>query len=449
MWEVRRRADLRKAEILAFLGPVFWVVILLGVMILIHELGHFWAALAMGVRVETFSIGFGPRIWGFQRGGTDFRLSAVPFGGYVRMLGEQPGDEHAVDPQSFQAKARWQRAIVIIAGPLMNIVLAVGLVTGLYMYAYPKEVDTTITSITPDSPAAKAGIQVGDRIVKFDDQDHPTWESIFSTEIVSAGKSLNVVLERNHKLLDFTVTPELDAKEGVGLIGWSGEQNIQIGTLLAGGPAQKAGLMPGDVFLTANGQKVVSVVTVRQIVTHSGGQPVNFQVMHNGQPEDLTVTPQATKDPAMPFQIGVGFKTYYQMVKLGFGEAVERSIDFNIHNATMMFQVLGGILERRVSTKTISSPIGMAKMANDAAAQGTWSYLFLMAFVSLQLAIFNLLPIPILDGGTLLLLLIEMLLQREVSLQVKETVFKLGFVFLMMLVVFVIYNDISKILTRG
>jgi regulator of sigma E protease len=434
---------------LAFLGPVFWVVILLGVMILIHELGHFWAALAVGVKVDTFSIGFGPRLWGFQRGETDFRISAVPFGGYVRMLGQEPGDEHALDPRSLQAKPRWQRAIVIIAGPMMNLILAVGLVTGLYMYAYPKETDTTITSITPDSPAAKAGIQVGDRIVKFDDQAHPTWDTIFSTEIVSAGKTLPVTIERNKQQLDFNLTPELDPKEGVGLIGWSGEQNIQIGTLLAGGPAQKAGFVPGDVFLTANGQKVVSVLTVRQIVTHSGGQPVHFQVMHNGKPEDLTVTPQATKDPQMPFQIGVGFKTYYQMMKLGFGEALQHSIDFNIHNATTMFQVLGGIIERRVSPKNISSPIGMAKMANDAASQGAWSYLFLMAFVSLQLAIFNLLPIPILDGGTLLLLIIEMLLQREVSVQVKETVFKLGFVFLMMLVVFVIYNDISKILTHG
>ena len=434
---------------MAFLGPVFWVVILLGVMILIHELGHFWAALAVGVKVDTFSIGFGPRLWGFQRGETDFRISAVPFGGYVRMLGQEPGDEHALDPRSLQAKPRWQRAIVIIAGPMMNLILAVGLVTGLYMYAYPKETDTTITSITPDSPAAKAGIQVGDRIVKFDDQAHPTWDTIFSTEIVSAGKTLPVTIERNKQQLDFNLTPELDPKEGVGLIGWSGEQNIQIGTLLAGGPAQKAGFVPGDVFLTANGQKVVSVLTVRQIVTHSGGQPVHFQVMHNGKPEDLTVTPQATKDPQMPFQIGVGFKTYYQMMKLGFGEALQHSIDFNIHNATTMFQVLGGIIERRVSPKNISSPIGMAKMANDAASQGAWSYLFLMAFVSLQLAIFNLLPIPILDGGTLLLLIIEMLLQREVSVQVKETVFKLGFVFLMMLVVFVIYNDISKILTHG
>lgn len=416
-------------------------------MILIHELGHFWAALAVGVKVETFSIGFGPRLIGFRKGETDFRISAVPFGGYVRMLGEQPGDDAAMDPRSFQSKSRWQRAIVIAAGPLMNIFLAVGLVTGLYMYAYPKEVDTTITSIIPDSPAAQVGIQLGDKIVKFAGDDQPTWDSIISKEIVSAGKPLPVTVERNGKQLDFTVTPHMDAKEGVGLVGWSGEQNIQIGTVVPESPAQRAGFAPGDVFLTANGKKIVSMMTVRQIVAHSGGKPIHFEVMHQGKPEDLTVTPAPSKDPAMPFQIGVINRASYQVVKLGFGEAFAHSLDFNRRNALTMFQVLGGILERRVSPKSFSGPIGMARMSSEAAAQGIWSYLFLMAFVSLQLAIFNLLPIPILDGGTLLLLVIEMLLQREVSMQVKETVFKLGFVFLMMLVVFVIYNDITKILS--
>ncbi len=162
---------------MSLLQPVFWMVILLGIMILVHELGHFWAALAVRVKVETFSIGFGPRLFGFRRGETDFRVSAIPFGGYVRMLGEQPGDEKSFDPRSFQAKERWQRAIVIIAGPLMNIILAVGIVTGLYMYEYPKEADTkdpVITSVKPDSAAAAAGIQPGDRLCRWVTRAIPT-----------------------------------------------------------------------------------------------------------------------------------------------------------------------------------------------------------------------------------------------------------------------------------
>lgn len=434
---------------MAFLGPTFWVVILLGVMILIHELGHFWAALAVGIKVETFSIGFGPRLFGFHRGDTDFRISAVPFGGYVRMLGDQPTDEDVVDPRSFSAKARWQRAIVIVAGPLMNIILAVGLVTGLYMAKYPKELDTVITGVVPNSPAAEAGLREGDRIIQFGDSQKPTWDMIVSQELVSAGRPLQMVILRNGNKIPVTVTPQMDPKEGVGQMGIIAEPNTEVGELKPGGPAQRAGLAKGDLFLSANGVKVFSASTVRQTVIHSGGKPVHFEVLHNGKPLDVTVTPHATSDATMPYQIGVYFQVPVQWSKLSFGDAFEHSLEMNERNATTMFQVLAGVLERRVSPKSFSGPIGIAQMSSEAASQGAWVYLSLMAFVSLQLAIFNLLPIPILDGGTLLLLLIEMLMQREVSLRVKETVFKLGFVFLMMLVVFVIYNDITKVLTRS
>lgn len=437
---------------MGFLQPVFWVVILLGIMILVHELGHFWAALAVGIKVETFSIGFGPRLFGIRRGDTDFRLSAIPFGGYVRMLGDQAGDEKASDPKSFQSKARWQRAIVIIAGPLMNIVLAVGIVAGLYMYAYPKQVDTTdpmVTAVKAGSPAAEAGIKPGDRIVELNGKQDPNWDYVLMQEALNANHPIDGLVERHGQHIPFRVTPRMDPKQGIGVAGWGGEQNIQVGEVQPGSPAARAGLKPDDLFMSVNGQQVASPVTVQQAIIHSGGKPVDFQVMRHGHLLSMTITPTPTKDPKLPFHIGVGFKLPVQMVKLGFGPAMEQSLRFNKTNALMVFQVLGGIMERRVSPKSLSGPIGIAQMSSEAAKAGAWSYLFVMAFVSLQLAIFNLLPIPILDGGTLLMLIIEMLLQREVSLQVKETIFKLGFVFLMMLVVFVIYNDLSKVLTRG
>jgi len=437
---------------LGFLQPVFWVVILLGVMILVHELGHFWAALAVGVRVETFSIGFGPRLFGFKRGDTDFRLSAIPFGGYVRMFGEQPGDENAVDPRSFQAKARWQRAVVIIAGPLMNIVLAIGIVTGLYMYEFRKEIDTkdpVITSVKPNSAAAQAGFQPGDRILQFGDQKDPNWDYLTTQEALNANRTMFVIVERHGQRLNLSVTPRLDPQEGVGAIGWIGEQNIQIGEIQAGSPAAAAGLKPGDLFLNIDGQPVASPVTVQQAVIHSGGKFIDLQVMRNGQMQRFSVAPTKTTDSKLPYRIGVSFRLPVEIVKLSFPQAFAQSLRFNRQNALMIFQMLGSIIERRVSPKSVSGPIGIAVMSNEAAQQGPWMYLLLMALVSLNLAIFNLLPIPILDGGTLLLLLIEMLLQREVSLRIKETVFKLGFVFLMMIVVFVIYNDISKILTKS
>jgi len=435
-----------------FLDKIFWVVVLLGIMILIHELGHFWAALSVGIRVETFSLGFGPRLLGFRRGETDFRVSAIPFGGYVRMLGEQPGDEKSVDPRSFQAKARWQRAIVIIAGPLMNVILAIAIVTGLYMYAYPKEVDTkdpVISGVLPDSAAANAGVHPGDKIVQLGGKQDPNWDYIMTQEALNANHALTVTVERQGRRLDLTVTPRMDPKEGIGVAGWSGEEDVQVADVLKGSPAAAAGLLPGDLLTGVNNKPLTPSATLQQAVIRSKGHPIDIQVMRNGHVQTVTVTPVPNSDRAMPWHIGISFKLPVQIVKLGFGPAVVQSLRFNQQNALLMFQVLRGIVEHRVSAKSLTGPIGIAQDASEAAEHGAWNYLFFMAFISLQLAIINLLPIPILDGGTLLLLIIEMLLQREVSMQVKETVFKLGFVFLMMLVVFVIYNDISKILTNS
>jgi len=419
-------------------------------MILIHELGHFWAALSVGIRVDTFSIGFGPRLFGFRRGETDFRISAIPFGGYVRMLGEQPGDETAADPRSFQAKARWQRAIVIIAGPFMNVLLAVALVAGLYMYGFPKEApssEAVISSVAPNSPAAAAGLQPGDRILQLGSANHPSWQDVLTQEALNANHPLQLVVDRKGHKLDLSVTPKMDPKEGIGVAGWRGD--VQVAEVAKGGPADRAGIRPGDVFINVNGQPVESALTVQQVVFHSGGKPVELEMMRNNVLQKFTVTPVASNNPKMPWRVLVSFRMPVQIVKLPFGSAVMESLRFNRQNATMIFEVLRSIVVHRVSPKTLSGPIGIAQMSSEAAQEGPSSFLGLMAVVSLNLAIFNLLPIPILHGGTLLLLLIEMLLQREVSIQVKETVFKLGFVFLMMVVVFVIYNDISRILMKS
>jgi regulator of sigma E protease len=453
-----------------FLQPVFWVVILLGIMILIHELGHFWAALAVGVKVETFSIGFGPRLFGFKRGETDFRVSAIPFGGYVRMLGEQPGQTvvlqaaeldrqtdradagEVVDPRAFYAKPRWQRAIVIIAGPLMNVILAIAIVAGLYMYAFPKEVesaDPVITSILAGSPAARAGLQAGDKIVQIGGKRDPNWQDVVTLESLNANRALPVIVDRHGQRLSYAVTPKMDSKEGIGVAGWNGEEDVRVGQVLKDSPAAAAGLRPGDLLLSVNEQPVVSPVILRQAVIQSAGKPVNIKVMRDNRVQTISVTPTPTHDSKLPWHIGIEFSYRVQIVRLPFGPALAESLKFNSQNATMIFRVLGSIVQRRVSPKALAGPIGIAQLSSEAAQQGPLSFLLLMSVVSLNLAIFNLLPIPILDGGTLLLLIIEMLLQREVSLQVKETVLKLGFVFLMMIVVFVIYNDISRIVTNG
>ena len=420
-------------------------------MILVHELGHFWAALSVGVKVETFSLGFGSRLFGFRRGDTDFRVSAIPFGGYVRMFGEQPGDDAAADPRSFQSKKRWQRAIVILAGPVMNVVLAFGIVTGLYMHGFETESETSeavINSIAPGSAAAAAGLQPGDKITELNGHKNPNWPDVVMQAALNANHPMPVIIDRKGQKLTFRVTPQMDPKEGIGIAGWRG--GVQVGEVQKGSPAEAAGFRPGDSFVSVNGRPVASAENVRDVVIHSAGKPVQITVLRSGELEKLQVAPVPNADAKMPWHIGVSFKLPVQYVKLSLGPAMVESVRFNKQNALLIFQLLGSIVERRVSPRsTLAGPIQIAQMSSEAAQEGIFSYLSFMAILSLNLAIFNLLPIPILDGGTLLLLVIEMLLQREVTLQVKETVLKLGFVFLMMIVVFVIYNDISRILSRS
>jgi regulator of sigma E protease len=429
---------------------LLWFAIMLGIMVLVHELGHFWAAVSVGIKVETFSIGFGSRLFGFRRGETDFRLSAIPLGGYVRMLGEQPGDEKASDPRSFQAKSRWQRAIVIIAGPLMNVVLAVAIMTGLYMHGIPTEVQSkaVVGSIVPGSPAVDAGVQPGDTVISFDGQNDPSWNDVEMKTGMNANRSLPLVIDRNGKTLHLTITPRMDSQAGMGTAGWRG--GVHVGEVSKGMPAAAAGMHPGDLFLKVNGKPVSSPEMVRDAIIKSSGHPVDFEIQRAGELKQLTVIPKAVDVPGAPYQIGILFAYRVQNTKYSLGPAVVQALRFNRSNALLIYRMLGSLIEHRISPKAaLAGPIGMAQYTSEAVREGPLDFLFFMALISLNLAVFNLLPIPILDGGTLLLLIIEMLLQREVSTQVKETVVKIGFVCLMAIVAFAIYNDISRILTKG
>jgi len=232
------------------ISNIWWMLVLIGVMILIHELGHYWAARWFDVKVEAFSFGFGPRLFGFRRGETDFRVSLIPFGGYVKMTGEQAGEDGGEDPRGFLAKPRWQRMIIAFAGPLMNILLAVGLLAGLYMNRYPKVVGAdgppVVGFIEKDSPAAKAGVQELDTIVAIDGKQNPTWEEIMLTVVGAANREVPLVLTRNGQQVLSQIVPEIDEQTGVGGAGWYDRHEIQVGALSAGMGAEKAGIKSGD-----------------------------------------------------------------------------------------------------------------------------------------------------------------------------------------------------------
>ncbi len=439
---------------MAFLHDFWWYLVLIGVMILFHELGHYWAARLCDVKVETFSFGFGPRLFGFRRGETDFRFSAILFGGYVKMTGEQPGDEAAADPRSLFAKPRYQRMFIAFAGPLVNLILAVAILAGLFMVQYPKipmPHSPLVGSVMPDGAAAKAGIREGDKIVQIGNTTDPTWDDILLKEIASARRPLDVWAMRDGQRMHFTVTPAYDEKQSAGNAGWEQETEVEVASYYTGvDVAQQAGLQKGDILVSVNGLPIRSRTRLREVIEQTKGAPVDLMYSRQGQTHSVTITPAKREvDGQERWMIGVELGTRVEIVKLPFTQAVTESVRRNAQSATVLVQVLESIVERRMSPKSLEGPIRIAQLSGEAAREGAVTFFGLMAAVSLNLAIINLVPIPIFDGGVILMLFVEMLMRRDLDLKVKEAVIRVGFVFLMVVLVFVIYNDLSKILPPG
>ena len=435
---------------MAIIQNIWWLLVLLGIMILIHELGHYWAARFFDVRVDAFSFGFGPRLFGFKRGETDFRFSLILFGGYVKMAGEQPGEDNSDDPRGFLAKPRWQRLIIAFAGPFMNIVLAVGLMTGLFMVRFPKlpVVHSPVVGyVEPNSAGAKAGIKEGDRVLQMDELVNPTWEDMLLKEVASANRPVNVALERNGNRELVTVIPVMDEKNGIGRIGWAEEEVVQVASVDSTMAAAKAGIKADDVLVSVNGQLIRSKPKLHEVIAATKGAPIELVYRRDNQDHTITLTPtRSTVDGQETLRIGVSLVSQMIITQLPFPDALRESVAQNVKYAGTIYKLLQQIVERRMPAKSLEGPVRIAQLSGEAAREGATAFIGLMAMVSLNLAVFNLLPIPILDGGVILMLLIEMVLRRDLSLQVKDAVIKVGFVFLMAVVVFVLYNDITKII---
>ncbi len=429
-----------------FLISLVAVVAVLGFMILIHEFGHYAVAKWLGVRVETFSIGFGKRLFGFRKGETDYRISAIPLGGYVKMSGENPMDARTDDPAEFLNHSRWHRFLVAIAGPLMNIFLAIFLLTVVYMvhYEYPAVLDepTVIGWVIKDTPAAKAGFQTGDKIVRIDGIDNPNWEQVDTKEALSPGQPLEVTVNRNGQLINKTITPEAYGVDQIGMAGWSPKQPcVCITDLQPGMPAEKAGLKLGDEILTVDGKPVPALAAMVESLKLSQDKPIALTVRRGNEIKYFTVQPVMNEKS---YRIGVGsFPS--KVTTLPFTQALHLSIVRNERASLMILELVKKMVERKMSIRTIEGPIRIGQAAGEAASRKGWTPLLeLTAAISLNLGIFNLLPIPILDGGVIMFLLIEGLMRRDISLRIKERVYQAAFVFLVLFAVMVIYNDLMK-----
>ncbi len=441
-------------QLLSILHTIFIMMIVLGFMILIHEFGHFAVAKYFGVKVEVFSIGFGKRLLGFTRGETDYRISAIPLGGYVKMSGENPMDNRTGDPGEFLSHPRWQRFLVALAGPFMNVLLAIALLTGVYMvhYEYAAVVDepTVVGWVNPDTPAEKAGIQIGDKIVRVDDIENPNWEQVDVKAALSPNQPLKFGILRDGKVTEKVLVPEPSGPNQYGDVGWvPKESSVTLTTVEPGMPAAEAGIKVGDQILTANGQDVPHLAALIQMLSRTKDQPLQLGILRDGHKLSFTVKPILdSRGTAADTRYRIGVASVpTKVIHLPFADALKRSLVDNKKSSFLILELLQKMAQHKVSMRQVDGPIGIGRDVGQAAREKGWTPLLLIsAAISLNLGIMNLLPIPILDGGVILLLFIESLMQREISLPIKERIYQAAFVFLVLFAVMVIYNDLVKTL---
>jgi regulator of sigma E protease len=463
-----------------FLVSVISFIVALGILVLVHEFGHFLAAKLCGVRVEQFSIGFPPRLVGIKIGDTDYCISATPLGGYVKMTGESmPGENLSLqgadgaaieaqkqDPGALTSHPRWQRIIIGLAGPFANFVLALVLMTGFYMLhnevAIYEDQPIQLDWIVPGSPADHAGLQPGDTIVNFDGQKQPTWQQVFehcelnlSSENVA--HSVPLTVERGGQPVSATLSlvdangnakPEDFDLAKLGLLPVMQPGPVKVSSISPTMPAAKAGIQTGDALLSIDGHHFHGTPTVISYLQTTKGSPLSIEVLHDGKTSTVTVQPVLdTSNGPSAWRIGfTGTPPPTRVEQMPFPKAVAASVKFNKDSSLLILEVLKRLFTHKMSVSTLSGPIGIAQQTGMAAETPGWEAKFkVLTEISVNLGILNLMPFPILDGGMILFLLIESVMRRDVNMEIKERVYQVAFVLIIVFFAYIMFNDISKL----
>lgn len=435
-------------------------IFILGSAVVIHEFGHFIVAKLFKIRVETFSVGFGPRLFGKKWGETDYRVSAIPLGGYVKLGGDESNapleGEGAADiplAQRFDLRPRWQRILVALAGPVMNVLTALSIpLAGALMFGVPATPAPVVNSIASGGSAAAAGLQLGDKIVSFNGIENPKWDTIRGDALLSPGQPLPVVVERGGQRVPLTITPLSRVEDGetAGTLDFLpdyGDLPVVVREVAPNSPASEAGLQARDQILAISGQPVRSAEQVTQFISEHKGQPITLSVKRDGRPLDITATSRRLPDGKE--RLGFAPAEDIPLHPVGITGAASYAVNSNLEILRLTGKALGQFFSgQRSARNTLSGPVGIYKAAGSAVERFGWEGFFTtLAFLSLNLGIFNLLPIPVLDGGAIFLLLLEAVLAivgMKLSMRVRDRIQQVGFVMVMLLMVFVITNDLLK-----
>jgi regulator of sigma E protease len=438
---------------------ILTAVVVLGVLVFVHELGHFLVAKRARVGVLKFSLGFGPKLVGVKRGETEYLISALPLGGYVKMIGEDPTDEspEAADPErSFSKKSVGVRSLIILAGPLSNMLLPVLIFWGIFTFVGQAYLPPVMGVPETGSPAATAGLALGDRIQAIDGQPIERWDEIETALRNSAGRPLRITVLREGRVQEIVAEPRAHKTRdifGEEIEGWDlGLRPListRIGQVLPGQVAQQAGIRNGDSVVAAGGAPVAEWDQLANIIHASPGKRLVLTIERDGRRQDIEMTPRPTRQPGPGGEeeiglVGIGPAPESQYRRLNPVSALAAGAARTADLSVLVVQGFVKLVQAKISPKTIGGPIMIAQMTGEIAQRGLVELLSFAALLSINLAILNLLPIPILDGGHLFFSLIECLQGKPISLRKRELAQQVGMVLLVALMLFASYNDILR-----
>jgi regulator of sigma E protease len=430
------------------LTTILAFLFVLGVLVFVHELGHFLAAKRVGIRVLKFQLGFNPTVFSFRYGDTEYGIGALPLGGYVKMAGETPDDSRPGQPDEFLSKSKWERFQVLIMGPAMNLILAV-VVSAIVLYngaSVPAYEDRppVVGVVVEDSPAARVDVLPGDLIVSVNDREVKTWRDLLISIGTKLDREVTLKLNRNGVESTRRLTPVKLPSETfeVGDIGVLPDTHPRIVSVSAGEPGERGGLKADDIVLAVNGKPITFQWQLREAIAAHPERPMAMTVKRADGEHTLTVTPKRQGDVGW---LGVMPEDEMKSFKPGLVQAATMSVRENVKTAGLIFQTIWGLLTRETSPKQLMGPVAIAQLSGESAQLGVLALLSLMASISLNLGLLNLLPIPVLDGGHILIMALEGVTRRDFSVRAKERMLMTGLVVLMMLMVTVIYNDLTRI----